>query len=128
MSYNVDTAYMTLTAAAASVNGADVATNDSGIGLIVYTNITAITGTTPSLVVTVQGKDPVSGVYHTILASASLTTAGFTVLRIGPGLATTANASANDLVPSIFRITATIAGTTPAVTATISITRLGIGR
>lgn len=111
---------MILTAAAASVNGPDLENLAGDIATVVV-DITAITGTTPTLVVTVEGKDPTSGKYHTLLASASLSTVSTTVLRIGPGLTAAANLTANSLVPRIFRVTATIGGTTPAVTATVGI-------
>lgn len=107
-----------LAAAAASLNGLDME-NMSGIGAQIVIDVTAITGTTPSVVVTVEGKDPVSGKYYTILASASITTVSTTVLRIFPGATAAANLAANDVLPRTFRVTSTIAGTTPAVTATV---------
>ena len=107
-----------LAAAAASINGLDME-NMSGIGAQIVIDVTAITGTTPSVVVTVEGKDPVSGKYYTILASASITTVSTTVLRIFPGATASANLAANDVLPRTFRVTSTIAGTTPAVTATV---------
>lgn len=107
-----------LAAAAASLNGLDME-NISGIGAQIIIDVTAITGTTPSLVVTVEGKDPVSGKYYTILASASITTVSTTVLRIFPGATASANLAVNDVLPKAFRVTSTIAGTTPAVTATV---------
>lgn len=111
---------LVLAAASASVNGSDL-DNLSARGATVVVNITAITGTTPSLTVTVEGKDPLSGKYFTLLASAALTATGTTVLSIGPALTAAANSVANAFVPPIFRIRATIAGTTPAVTATVGV-------
>lgn len=109
---------LTLTAAAASVNGADNQ-NPFAPGATIVVDITAITGTTPSLVITIEGKDPVSGKYYTILQSASLTAVGTTVLRVYPTLTAAANVTANSLLPKTYRVRATIAGTTPAVTATV---------
>ena len=88
-------------------------------GLLVFINITAISGTTPTYTVTVEGKDPVSGTYYTILASAGLNATGMTVLKIYPALTAAANLVANDILPQTFRIKAVVAGTTPSVTATI---------
>lgn len=88
-------------------------------GLQLVIDITAITGTTPTLVVTIQGKDPASGKYFTILASASLNATGTTVLTVYPGSATTANVSSAMPLPRTWRVSWTITGTTPAVTATI---------
>lgn len=112
-------ALITLSASAAGVNGADQI-NPSRRGLKLVIDITAITGTTPSLTVTIQGKDPVSGKYFNILASAALTATGTTVLTVYPGLTAAANVTANDVLPRNWRVISAIAGTTPAVTATIA--------
>lgn len=117
---NIDTgALITLTAASAGVNGTDQI-NNTGRGINVVINITAITGTTPTLTVTLQGKDTVSGVYYTILASAALAATGTTVLQVFPGATATANVSANALLPRTWRVISVIGGTTPSVTATVS--------
>lgn len=94
-------------------------TNANARGVMVVIDITAITGTTPTLTVVVQGFDPLSGKYFTLLASAALNAVATTLLTIYPGAAATANVSANLPLPKTWRISWTIAGTTPAVTATI---------
>lgn len=109
---------LTLSAASASVNGTDQK-NLFASGMAVVIDITAITGTTPSLTVVLEGKDPVSGKYFTILSSAALNSVGTTVLRVFPGATAAANLTVNDRLPKTFRVRATIAGTTPSVTATI---------
>ena len=71
--------------------------------------VTAATAT-PSVVCTVDGLDPVSGVYYNLLTSAALTESGvpFTrVLKIGPGLPVTADLGANDVLPDTIRVTMT---------------------
>lgn len=111
-----------------TLNASGVQTIDSsdldggyGKGLLVFINVTALAGTTKTLTVTVSGKDPYSGVYYTILASTAISATGFTVLRVFPGLTAAANATANDILPPDFKITAAVAGTgAVAVTATIS--------
>lgn len=120
---NADVTIATLAAAAVTTNTADM-TNPLHKGVKVVVDVTAITGTTPSLVVTIQGKDVKSGKYFTILASASLTATGTVVLTVYPGAATSANVSANDVLPATWRVLMTIAGTTPAVTATIGASKL----
>lgn len=116
---NTDTgALITHTAASAGVNGSDQI-NTSAHGINVVVNITAITGTTPSLTVTLQGKDTASGVYYNILASAALTATGTTVLTVFPGATAAANLAANAILPRTWRVITAIAGTTPAVTATV---------
>ena len=114
-------ALLTLTAAnaAAAPTSQDIDVSNYG-GILLYINITAISGTSPTLTVTIQGKDDVSGQYHTILASAALTATGMTVLRVYPRLTAAANLTANDVLAKTIRITTAIGGTTPAVTATIS--------
>lgn len=120
MASTTETATMiTHTAASAGVNGGDMDGSNSK-GVIVFVNITAITGTSPTLTVTLQGKSASSGVYYTILASAALNTTGLTVLKAYPGLTAAANTVANDIVPASWRVITAIGGTTPAVTATIS--------
>jgi len=76
-------------------------------------DVTAI-ASTPSVVCTVDGLDPVSGKYYNLLTSAALTESGspYTrVLKIGPGLPVTANVSANDILPDTIRVTMTHADT-----------------
>jgi hypothetical protein len=112
---------ITHAAASTGVNGADMV-NEFGRGLHVVVDITAGTGTTPTLTVTVEGKDPASGKYYTLLASSAIAagTPGTTVLKVYPGLTAAANAAANDILPRNWRVKTAIAGTTPAVTATVS--------
>lgn len=116
---NTDTAALvTLASASAGGNSADL-TNVNNRGLKVVVNVTSITGTTPSLTVTIQGKDAASGAYYTLLASAAITAAGTTVLTVYPGQTASANVSANDVLPRTWRVLYAIAGTTPAVSATV---------
>lgn len=82
-------------------------------------DITAISGAGASLTATLQGKDPASGKYFTVLASAALTATGTTVLRVFPGATVAANLAVNDWLPRTWRVSWAIAGTTPSVTATI---------
>lgn len=85
----------------ASIDSADFR-NPSGRGLALVIDVTAIAAT-PSITVTIQGKDPVSGKYYTLLASAAITTVSTTVLRVYPGLTAAANLAANDVLPEIWR-------------------------
>lgn len=105
----------------ASFNGDDVANLGYRGGHIVI-DVTAASGTSPTLVVTVQGKDPTSGKYYTILASASITGTGTTVLRIFDGATVAANTAANDVLPPVWRVISTIGGTSPSFTYSIGAT------
>jgi hypothetical protein len=111
---------LALSAASSSSNGSDLVNEDYKAANIIV-DITAISGTTPTLTIDVEGKDPVSGKYYTILESAALSSVSTTVLSVGPGLPVTANLSANAILPKTWRVTATIGGGTPSVTATIGV-------
>lgn len=86
-------------------------------GLVVYINITAVTGTTPTLTIAIQGVEPTaqSNVY-TVLTSAALNAVGLTVLRVYPGISVAANVSASDIIPAQWSLKATLGGTTPSFT------------
>lgn len=112
-------AMLTLTAqGAGTVLGADQS-NTQGRGVQVGVNITALTGTSPTVTVTIEGKDTASGAYYTLLASAAIAATGFTLLTVYPGAPSTANVSSPQVLPKTWRVKAVVAGTTPAATATI---------
>lgn len=94
-------------------------TNINSRGVQIGVNITALTGTGPTLTVKIQGKDAASGVYYDLLTSAALAATGFTLLTLYPGAPVTANASSPQVLPAVWRVVATVAGTGPAVTATV---------
>jgi len=99
-----------------------------GLGLLVFINVTALTGTTPTITVTLSGLiNEAATASYTVIASTAIAATGLTVLRVYPGLTAAANATANDVVPARCRIATVIAGTTPAVTATISAYSLTAG-
>ena len=111
-------ALITHTAAVAGVSGTDQI-NVNSRGAQVGVNITAATGTAPTLQVIVEGKDP-SGTYYTVFASAALVAApGFTLLSVYPGLTSSAVVG-TQVLPRTWRVRTVIGGTTPAVTATVS--------
>lgn len=119
---NVDLgALITHASASAGVSGADQL-NVNGRGVQVGVNITAGTGTTPTLQITVEGKDSASGTYYQLFASAGLTAApGFTLLSVYPGLLGSATAG-NQTLPRTWRIRTVIGGVTPSITATVGAT------
>lgn len=115
---NVDTAALvTLTAAGA---GTTVSADQvgMGVGVKLVIDISAVGGT-PTLTVTIQGKDIASGKYYPILTSAALALVATTVMTVYPALAAVANLAANDIIPRTWRVSAVVGGVTPAVTATI---------
>jgi hypothetical protein len=122
---NDDTgAIVTLTAQGAATVLSSDQLNRASMGIKLVIDVTAVGGT-PTLVVTLQGKDTASGKYYTILASATISTVSTTVLTVFPGGPVAANVSANDILPRTFRVQAVVAGTTPSVTATIGASLIG---
>lgn len=104
-----------------SVPAVDVV-NSGARGCVVGVNITAGTGTLPTLQVLVEGKDELSGSYYTILDSGALVaSAGFTLLTVYPGATVAANKAVSQPLPSTWRVRAVVGGTTPAVTATVGV-------
>lgn len=82
---------------------ADMANADAR-GVKVFVNVSANAGGLGSITASIQIKDPGSGTYATPLSSAAIVATGFTVLTIYPGLAATANVTANDCLPRQWRI------------------------
>ena len=122
---NVDTAALvTLAASGTSGTSADQ-TNTNGRGLQLVLDITAITGTTPSITVIIQGKDAASGKYYNLLTSAAISTVSTNLLTVYPGGLTTANVASPTVLPRVWRVSYTIAGVSPAVTATIGASVIG---
>lgn len=100
----------------ASANSADFG-NEGYRGVHVVIDATAAADT-PSVVFTIEGKDPVSGKYYTILASAAITAQGTTVLRVFPGATAAANTVANDCIPGTWRVKA-VAGDADSLTYSV---------
>jgi len=104
---NADTPVLALTAqAAATVTSADL-TNCTGRGLVLTMDLTTMT--TATVTATVQGKDPYSGKYYTLLAAAAKTATGTTILTIYPATTASANVDANLPLPRTWRISVLVA-------------------
>jgi|SRR5687767_7372946 len=93
------------TARIATHNSADMITSGHKGGHIVI-DMTAVPGV-ETVTFTVQGKDPLSGKYYTILASTAISATGTTVLKVFPGATAAANAAANDILPETWRVACT---------------------
>lgn len=107
----------TLTAAAAGTYTSDDQLNVSGRSVQVIFDATV--ATTTSAVLTIQGKDPVSGKYFTLLAGAAVTTVSTNVYTVGPGATVTANVGANASLPLVWRVSIVVTGGASALTATV---------
>lgn len=105
----------------ATVTGAAVDSADY-IGVMVFLSITAATGTTPTLVVKLQGQDELTGEWQDLVgaAFASKSATGTDSLIIYPGVTVTANRQVSSVVPHTIRAVGTIGGTTPSFTFSVS--------
>lgn len=87
----------------AATNQSTDQVNYNARGLHVVFDITVAPGV-DSVTATIQGKDPVSDKYYTVLAGAAQTAVGTVVMRVYPGLAAAANLVANDVLPRTWRV------------------------
>jgi len=87
-------------------------TNLNKKGIRVVLDMTTVG--TGSVTIAVEAKDPASGKYVVMLASAAIATNQTKTLLIYPGAANTANASANDRLPKTWRINVTANNANPA--------------
>jgi hypothetical protein len=85
-------------------------------------NITDV-NSTGTLTVTIQGYDLTSAATWTVLASTALNAAGLTRLTVGPQIAASANAIAQDYAPCLYRVSCVVA--TAAVVFSIGAHQLG---
>lgn len=110
---------LTLTAASANATSTTI-TNPNYRGVRVGIDVTAISGTSPSLTVSIVGVDPVTGSTFTLLQSAAISATGYSTLLVYPGITATANETADNVLPFNWQITAAIGGASPSVTASIT--------
>ena len=113
---NIDGTALVSAARTASVDSADL-TNFNARGLQLVIDATVIAAT-PSIVVTIQGKDALSGKYYTILAAAAITGVSTVVLRVYPGLTAAANLVASDVLPRTWRVSV-VAGDADSITYSV---------
>lgn len=84
----------------------EVFSNQGCRGLHLIIDATA-SAATPSVVFTIQGVSPLGGDTYTLLASAAVTGAATSVLKVYPGLTAAANLVASDVLPPLWQVTAT---------------------
>ncbi len=103
-----------------TTNSSDVS-KITGKGVKLYLDITAASGSTPTLDLKVQAKDALSDKYFDIVGAsfAQKVTTGQDDLVVYPGVAETANRSVSDVMTKTWRIVATIGGGTPSFTFSI---------
>ncbi|RJQ26335.1 MAG: hypothetical protein C4589_09875 [Peptococcaceae bacterium] len=95
----------------ATINSPDVV-NGRRNGIHVVLDVTAI-DTAPSITLKIEGKDPASGKYYTILEGAAVTAVSTNVYKVFSAATAAANAVANDIIPKTWRVTVTHANANP---------------
>jgi len=106
-----------------SGNSADQV-NYNARGAILILRVTAVSGTSPTLDVFVEAKDPASGVYDRIARFTQMTAAGWRDLVVYPGATDVQGyvADQNDVpLPRTWRISYTIGGTNPSFTFSVGV-------
>lgn len=96
--------------------------NEWGVGAEIYFNVGTIG--TGSVTLTIQGRDPTSGQYYTVLVGAAVTSNGLNRYQIFPGGTATANVSVNDIFPFTWRAVITANNANP-VTYSVGVTIFG---
>lgn len=112
-------------------NNSNPVTNHSGKGAMFWLDITAVSGTSPTLDVKIQGYDQTGGDWIDLAANvagnaayafAQKTGAGQDQLTVYPGLTASANAVCTGIIPNQIRAVATVGGSsTPTVTFSLSV-------
>jgi hypothetical protein len=101
---NVEGTALASAARTVTISSADII-NSWGKGIQIIFDVTAVA--TSDVKVKVEGKDPASGKYYTILESASVVAITTNVYRVYPGLIAAANLIASDILPKTIRFTVT---------------------
>lgn len=102
---NVEGTALASAARTASTQSPDIV-NYNGRGVLVFVDVTAVTAT-PSITVAIEGKDPVSGKYFSLLTGAALTAVSTQLLVVYPGVTETANADVATPLPRTWRVNVT---------------------
>ena len=80
--------------------------NHSGQGILVIIKVSAVTAS-PSVVVTIQGKDPASGKFYTLATRTAIITTGTYQLKMYPHAVAVAGTVVRDFLPQQFKIVCT---------------------
>ncbi len=81
----------------------DFRNDNDARGIAVFLDLTAVPGT-DTVTVTLQGKDPASGKYYTLLAGAAQVGVATVRMVLYPGIPAVANLAANDALPAVWRV------------------------
>ncbi len=112
---------LTVLAAAARLstfNGVDI--NQRAFrGIVLYIDVTVATGTTPTLNIDFQTKDPVSGFYVTHASFAEITAVTERTIIILPEIVESGSVRFSRVVGQTWRLVYTIGGTSPVFTFSV---------
>lgn len=119
--YNNTTGTLMTSAAQTATIASGSQTNFNARGVTIYVNVTANSGTTPTLQPVFQGQDPITSNWFALIAPASAIAAANTTwtFMMYPGIATTATTpiwTYSAALPRIWRVNFIIGGTTPSIT------------
>lgn len=92
-----------LTSAARTADQTVNATNFNARGAIFVIDVTAIAAT-PSITVTIRGRDTLSGQTYDILTGVAITAVSKQTLKVYPGMTAAANTVANEPLPREFQV------------------------
>jgi hypothetical protein len=105
----------------ATVLGAILA-NPNARGIKIFVNVTAVSGTAPTLAIRLNGADPVTGAAYIAQTFANITATGQYIYLVYPTAATVQGgitAVLNGILPNPWSIDAVIGGTTPSFTFSV---------
>lgn len=114
---NVPVTILSSAARTATTISADII-NFSAKGAHFIIDVIAFTGD-PSIVVSIQGKDPVSGNYYDILVGTVFNIVDTFIMKVYPGLFDLHNLVSSDILPGTYRVVVTH-GNTDSITYSVS--------
>ena len=86
----------------ATLIGADNPKVVGARGVKAVLNVTAVPGV-DTVQLIIEGRDPVSGAYYTVIAAAARVASGIDVLTVYPGITVAANVAVSDALPDVYR-------------------------
>ena len=107
----------------ATANSARFRRDVNTTGIAVTVDVTAVSGTSPTLTVKLQAYDQVSGKYIDVPGAVTASITGTTTARyvVHPAITASSNVAVAQVCPEMFRLVATIGGTTPSFTMSVTV-------
>lgn len=119
---NYDGIALASAARTATTASADLGNPDAR-GVMIFLDLTAFV-TAASLTLSIQGKDPASGKYVTLLSGAAVTTVSTNVYTVHPAITETANVDAAVPLPATWRVNV-VHGNANSTTYSVGFSLLG---